>query len=292
MKFKIEFLYAAITILLWGTVATVGKLLLTTLDNYQVLFYVMLSSLIAVFILSLLMGKIKLIKKYKRKDYTTFFLLGAAGTFMYSLLFYIGLNYSSAQEAFIVNYTWPIWVIILASFFLKEKITFKKVLAIILSFIGVLVIVSQGQLSINYNNIFGNIIMLFGAFFYGLFSVLGKKYKYENTTSMLLYFTAGTILSFITMMIFSNFIIPAPIELLGFIWLGGIATGVAYLFWFLALRKGDTSVMANLVFLTPFVSLIFIAIFLKEKILLSSIIGLILIISGILIQAISKNKQP
>jgi drug/metabolite transporter (DMT)-like permease len=50
--------------------------------------------------------------------------------------------------------------------------------------------------------------------------------------------------------------------------------------------------MANLVFLTPFVSLIFIAIFLKEKILLSSIIGLILIISGILIQAISKNKQP
>lgn len=292
MKFKIEFLYAAITIFLWGTVATVGKLLLTTLDNYQVLFYVMLTSLIAVFILSASMGKLKLIKKYKRKDYTVFFLLGAAGTFMYSLLFYIGLKFSSAQEAFIVNYTWPIWVIILASLFLKEKITLKKLLAIILSFVGVLVIVSQGQLSINYQNIFGNIIMLFGAFFYGLFSVLGKKYKYENTTSMFFYFASGTILSFITMILFSKFIIPTPIELLGFIWLGGIATGVAYLFWFLALRKGDTGVMANLVFLTPFFSLIFIAIFLKEKILLSSIIGLILIISGILIQAISKNKQP
>jgi drug/metabolite transporter (DMT)-like permease len=292
MKFKIEFLYATITIFLWGTVATVGKLLLTTLDNYQVLFYVMLSSLIAVFILSIIMRKIKIIKKYKRKDYTTFFFLGAAGTFMYSLLFYIGLKFSSAQEAFTINYTWPIWVIILASLFLKEKITFKKILAIILSFIGVLVIVSQGQLSINYQNIFGNIIMLFGAFFYGLFSILGKKYKYETMTSMLFYFLTGTVLSFITMILFSNFIIPTPIELLGFIWLGGIATGVAYLFWFLALKHGDTGVMANLVFLTPFISLVFIAIFLKEKILISSFVGLILIISGILIQSFFKNKQP
>jgi len=292
MKFKIEFLYVAITILLWGTVATVGKLLLTTLDNYQVLFYVMLSSLIAVFILSALMGKIKIIKKYKRKDYVIFFLLGVAGTFMYSFLFYLGLNYSSAQEAFVVNYTWPIWVIILAAIFLKEKITFKKIIAIILSFVGVLVIVSQGNLSINHQNLFGNMIMLLGAFFYGLFSVLGKKYKYETTTSMTFYFLAGTILSFIAMLIFSEFTLPTSIEFLGFIWLGGVATGVAYLFWFLALKHGDTGIMANLVFLTPFVSLVFIAIFLKEKILPSSLIGLVLIISGVLIQSIYRNKQP
>lgn len=291
MKFKIEFLYATITILLWGTVATVGKLLLNTLDNYQVLFYVTLFSAIAVFILSASMGKIKLIKKYKAKDYKIFFLLGAAGTFMYNLLLYIGLRFSSAQEAFTINYTWPIWIIILASLFLKEKITYRKLIAIILSFVGVLVIISQGKFSINYENLFGNLIMLFGAFFYGIFCVLGKKYKYENTTSMFFYFISGTILSFIAMITFSSFIIPKPIEILGFFWLGGIATGIAYLFWFLALRHGDTGIMANLVFLTPFISLIFISIFLNEKILVSSFAGLIFIITGILIQSI-RNKQP
>ena len=63
-----------------------------------------------------------------------------------------------------------------------------------------------------------------------------------------------------------------------------MTNAVAFIFWFKALEYGETAQMTNMVFLTPFISLIYIYFLVGEQILPSSIVGLIFIVLGIVIQ--------
>ena len=74
-------------------------------------------------------------------------------------------------------------------------------------------------------------------------------------------------------------------ELLGLVWLGAFTSGFAFVFWFLALKYGDTAKMSNIILLTPFISLVYIYFLVGEKILPSSMVGLAVIVLGILIQS-------
>ena len=288
---KISYVYVALSVILWGTTAAVAKLMLKNLDNLQVLFIGSIIAAISLLVIVIVQNKIKIIKKYSLNDYWNFAYMGFIGIFLYFVFLYGALMFAPAQEAFIVNYTWPIWVIIFSTLILKEKINIKKIIAILLSFLGVYFVVTKGDLfALSISNFKGNILALAGAVCYGLFSVLGKKHDYERFTSMLFYFTFTSIYVFIAMLIFSNIPSITTTEFIGLTWLGIFTSALPHVFWFLALKHGDTAKMSNIIFLTPFVSLIFIFFLIGEKILFSSIIGLILIVAGIIIQ--SYKKRP
>jgi drug/metabolite transporter (DMT)-like permease len=72
---------------------------------------------------------------------------------------------------------------------------------------------------------------------------------------------------------------------------GILVNGVTYIWWFQALEKVDTHVISTSLYLTPFISLVYIWLFLDEKILFSSVIGLVVIVMGILLQSF-KKKTP
>ena len=77
------------------------------------------------------------------------------------------------------------------------------------------------------------------------------------------------------------------VQWLGILWLGVVIDAVAYLLWALALKEAkNTATIANLAYLTPFLSLIVSAIFLKEKIQARAIVALLFIIGGILLQSV------
>ena len=73
-------------------------------------------------------------------------------------------------------------------------------------------------------------------------------------------------------------------EFVGTFYIGLFPTAIAFILWIKALQMGKASFIANLGHLTPFISLVFIFFILKETILISEIIGLIIIVSGILLQ--------
>ena len=74
-------------------------------------------------------------------------------------------------------------------------------------------------------------------------------------------------------------------------YLGIFTSAVADILWFRALKIGKMNEISSLTYLTPFVALIFIYFLVGEKILLSSFIGLLLIIGGVLIQMTRKRKK-
>ena len=288
---KKEYIYAIISVLLWSTTATITKLLLGNLDSMQILLFGSLFAFVFLFIINCTKGKLKEIKNYKLKDYFKIFIIGILGTFLYNLFLYLGINTLQASQAFIINYLWPIMTVIFACIILKEKITIRKIIAIIISFIGVIMVSSNGNLlNIEKSSILGTIYCTLAAISYGLFSVLNKKQEYNKFTSMMLYYLFSFCISLMYCLCAKKTFIPEKNQLFGLLWIGVFTSAVAFTSWALALEKGDTARISNIAYITPFISLIWTSIILKEELRVYSILGLIIIILGIFIQ-MKNNKN-
>src|SRR3989344_5777342 len=292
MKINQGYLYVSLASILWASTAAVSKLLLVHLDNLQVLFFSTLSASISLLIISIAQGKFAVVKTYTPKDYAIFALMGFIGVFLYRFFLQAALLLMPAQEAFIVNYTWPIMVVIFAWLILKEKMTPKKVVGLLLSFIGVVVVTTKGDFSVLNFSIGGVFFALAGAVVYGFYSVLVKRQTYEKFTSTTFFYIFSFIFSTIALLLFSNVPSLSLNQLGGLLWLGVFPSGLAFVFWLLALKHGDTAKISNLIFMTPFLSLVYIYFLLGEKILFSSIFGLVVIVVGILIQSINGKNLP
>ena len=204
---------------------------------------------------------------------------------------YLGINTLQASQAFIINYLWPIMTVIFACIILKEKITTKKIFAIILSFVGVIIVTANGDIfNLRKNSIIGASYCILAAVSYGLFSVLNKKKNYNKYLSMMLYYLVSFIISLIYIIISKNIFEIQVSQLLGLFWIGIFTSATAFTSWAIALEKGNTAKISNLAYITPFLSLIWTSLLLKEDFSIYSVIGLIAIVLGIFIQMKEKNK--
>jgi len=289
---KKQYLYAMISIFLWSTTATVTKLLLGDLNSIQILAVASLFAFVFLFIINLIKRNLKELKNYKLKDYLQISIIGILGTFLYKLFLYVGIDKLEASQAFIINYLWPIMTVVFACIILKEKMTMRKVIAIILSFIGVIIVTAKGDLlNVGKESITGAMYCVLAAVSYGLFAVLNKQKGYNQYLSMMLFYLVSFIISLIYIVSYKNTIVLQVNQLIGLAWIGVFTSATAFTSWALALEKGDIAKISNLAYITPFLSLIWTSLILREKFSIYSIIGLIVIILGIFIQIKDKNNN-
>jgi len=288
---KKSYLLAFSSILIWSTMATVSKLLLKNLNSLYVLCLSSFFATVFLFILIILNGKIKELKNYRVKDYFIIMLEGIPGIFLYNLFYYLGGNYLLASQAFTINYLWPIMSVIFACIILKEKITIKKIVAIILSFSGVFFVAGNVFSATSGTVLYGVFFCLLAAVSYGLFTALTQLTDYDKTISMMLYHFAAFILSGIILLFVETKISISGLEMVGLAYNGVFVMAIASTTWALALKSGKTVKISNFAYITPFLSLIWTYIILNEKISYHSLVGLTLIILGILIQCIELKKD-
>jgi drug/metabolite transporter (DMT)-like permease len=291
---KTAYFYLLLTILLWSAIPGVAKIALKELNNFQLLFYNNILSVISLTIIIIIKRKIRFIKKYNKKDYIRMISMGLLGVYLYYIFIFKSFSIAPAGQANMINYLWPLFTIIFSILILKEKANKKTLLAILLSFFGAVLVFTEGNiLSLNIKNIVGYLFALAAAASYGLFSVLGKKIKYEKYTSTFIYFLSSMIFIIPTAIIISGIKIPSSLEtILAIIFMGGFANCLGYVFWFKALELGQTHKIANLIYINPFISIVFVYFMNGEIIPIISILGLVLIISGIVLQLKNnKNKK-
>ena len=265
--------------------ASVVKTMLFDIPNLEALSISSFFAFAFLLLINIKKGTIRKMKNYSVKDYGIMSGLGFVGLFMYSALYYYGLANLSSQEACILNYLWPIMLVVFSCIILKEKMTVMKAFAMVCSFAGI-VILSFGNGSLTSGNaIFGIISCVVAAACYGLFSVLNKKFDYDqNIIMMIIWFVVG-VCALVTGLFTEDWVVIKGSAWIGIIWLGVVVDAIAYLLWALALKGVEnTAKIANLAYLTPFISLIISVVFLKEKINLWAFVALILIIGGILLQ--------
>ena len=267
--------------MLWALIPVVLKTGQNSLDNHQFLFY---SSLVSFLLFALLSFFTKSYKTFKKLNVITWaktVFLGFLGTYLYYILLYFGYKNAKGLEVLVLQYSWPIFIVLLSTVLLKEKLTKKKILSIVIGFLGVIFMLTKGNFAqIHLNNIKVDILVIFGAFAFALFSVLSKKVTIDAYTLNTIYFFTATICSFISMLTFSSFKLPNTHSLLPIIINGLFVNGISYLFWIKALKYAPASFVAPFVFLTPIVSSLYLVLFFGEIFLSIYLVGMILVIIG------------
>ncbi len=292
MPMKKNYIFAITTVFMWSTLAAVVKLLLSDIPNLQAL---AISSYISsgfLLIVNVFTGKIKVMKSLKIKDIWIICGLGFIGLFVYSALYYYGLSQLTSQEACVVNYLWPIMLVIFSCIILKEKLTAMKAVAMVCSFVGI-VVLSMGSGDNSEGNVtIGIVSCIIAAACYGLFSVLNKKCNYDQSITMMIFWLVAAVCSTFLGLVTEEWVSMDGKQWLGMLWLGIVVDAIAYLLWALALNgAGNTAKIANIAYLTPFLSLVVSALLLKEEITLRALVALVFIIGGILLQSLYEQKN-
>jgi drug/metabolite transporter (DMT)-like permease len=218
--------------------------------------------------------------------------LGLLGTYIYYLFLYLGYSRASGMEVLVIQYTWPIMILVLSVFILKERLNARKVIAIILGFLGVLLVLSKGAVSeIELNNPRVIILVAIGAFCFALFSVLSKNIKRASLAVTSIYFLAATVASFLSMLYFSEFALPSSVELFPVLLNGVLVNGLSYMFWLSALKSAEASYLAPFVYITPILSAIYLILFFDEPMLTVYGVGLACVIAGGLVNSLSTSNK-
>ncbi len=288
-------IYALSAVFLWSTVATAFKLTLEGLSFMQLLFWAALTSTIVLYIIAFSekhdLKKLVFSKRYLPKN----ILLGFINPFLYYMVLFKAYSLLPAQEAQPLNYTWPIVISIFGAIFLGQKLTIKIVLGLLIAFLGVVVLATHGNIfGFKFHSLYGTSLAVGSSVIWATFWTMKMKDKSPVSAKLFSSFFFGTIFSFIYILSFEHFYVPETKYLFGAIYIGLFEMGITFFLWLKGIGLSrDKSKTSTLAYLSPFTSLIFIAFILGEKILVSSIVGLILIVGGILIQHFnfSGNKK-
>jgi len=286
-------LFTLTAVMFWSTVATAFKLTLEGMTFAQLLFYSSVSSCIVLFFFAFRIAPGQLFDLLKGKALMKNILLGLLNPFLYYLVLFKAYSILPAQEAQPVNYTWPIAIAIFSAIFLKQKLTPKIILGLMLAFVGVLIIATRGDLlGLKFHNMFGGSLATGSSLIWASFWTLKLLDKRDDSVKLFGAFLVGSILTGIYVALFDSFHVENKIYMLGALYSGLFEMGITYFLFMkglqLSANKAKTSTFA---FLSPFVSLIFIAFILGEEIYTSSIVGLVFIVSGILVQQIGGKEK-
>ncbi|ROL57047.1 DMT family transporter [Bacteroidetes/Chlorobi group bacterium Naka2016] len=294
---KKSLLLGLLAVVFWSTVATAFKIALRFVSPTQLLVFASISSATILFAIILFQGKLKDLAFLSKKDWLLSLLIGFLNPFLYYLVLFKAYSLLPAQEALSLNYTWAIVLTILSSIFQKKRITFLSYIALIVSFFGVLVIISKGSIvTLKPSNSLGAILALSSSLIWGASWILNILSNVKDLLRMFLNFLFGSVFGLFFLLYSESFSFPNYQSFLPILYIGAFEMGLTFLIWNKALKlSSNPARINNLIYLSPVLSFVFISLILKETIYITSIVGLFLIISGILLKNITllrnrKNK--
>lgn len=292
-SFDKAYFYAGLSVLFWSTVATSFKIALRELDPVQLIFYASAVTLVILFLFLLIQGKINLLFRQSKKEIISSLLLGALNPLLYYIVLFRAYSLLPAQMAQPLNLIWPLVLALLSVPLLGQKIGSRSIAGLLISFAGVVFISSQGNLSgFRETNFAGVALALFSSVIWSLYWILTVRDKRDETVKLFFNFFFGLIYLTAAMFLFSDFRVKPGTGLYAAVYIGVFETGITYIFWLNALRfSTNNAKTANLIFLVPFISLIFIRFILKETIFVTTFIGLAFIVAGIFTQRLDRKKQ-
>jgi drug/metabolite transporter (DMT)-like permease len=283
---KKAYLFALLTVAIWSTVASAFKISLRYMDHVQLLFYSCLTSTVVMGILCLYFFGPGFWRLITPGNIKSSLVLGFLNPFFYYLVLFKAYDLLPAQEAQPLNYTWGITLALLSIPLLKQKITRLQILAIVISYSGTLVISTRGNLlGLEFSNPLGVSLALGSTIIWALYWIYNTKDDLDPVLKLFLNFCAGLIYISLFLPFVTTFGFEDARGFYGAVYVGVFEMGITFVFWLKALRlSATTAQVSNLIYLSPFLSLIFIYLLVGETIRFSTIIGLILIMTGLIIQ--------
>jgi len=298
-------LMASFVVLAWATVATAFKIALSGMSVVLLLFIATLVTLVISFCEVIRRGELtEAIKSMKVPgSIATSALMGFLNPFVYYLLLFKGYSLLPAQIAQPINFSWQIILIILMAVIFRDKLKIITVVGVIISFAGVVLISlndsasASGSLSVH-----GILFVIVSAFVWASYWVLSLKSSEKAAVGLFKNFLFGTIYLLLFIAIFPDSLsfngnsilsgsFPEIKPLAAALYTGCFEMGISFLLWGRALKLAtNRTVLTQLTYLAPVLSLFVIHFVLGEDIGIYTITGLLLIISGLSIGSIRSLK--
>ncbi len=214
-------------------------------------------------------------------------ILGLLNPALYYWILFQAYDLLPAQDAMAINYTWGLTLPLIAALFSKIVPTRSEVGLALLSYLGILIIVTDGDLSaFEFNAPVGVLLALTSTVIWGLSWVLNSRFvdnhQLDPQVTLFLNFTAATPVLWLITVLTDGVITMTWASVLSGLYVGLFEMGIAFILWMSALRLTDNPIrVSSLIFLAPPISLVLITTVLGEPIAQSTLLGLVVILLGL-----------
>ena len=273
-------LYALAAVALWSTVATGFKLGLDAMEPLQLLALGSVVSL-AFFVAAYLAVRPGPAPGAVLRRAAV---LGLVNPLAYYVVLFEAYDRLPAQIAQPLNYTWAITLAVLAVPILGQRLDRRTLAGILVSYLGVVVLVTQGEFT-GFDRFDGPgiLLALASTVLWAGYWLATVRLNLHPVALLLTVFATGTP-CVVALCALTVGLPPLTLGNLGYgLWVGLVEMGVTFLLWQRALALAThAGRISQLIFLSPFLSLVMIANVLGEPIHPSAVVGLVLIVAGLL----------
>jgi drug/metabolite transporter (DMT)-like permease len=288
-------LFGLSAVLLWSTVATAFKLTLAEFTPVQMVAAASVASTVALVIVCAVKGTLSQLKTTFISNPWYYLLLGLINPFAYYLILFKAYDLLPASQAQPINYSWAITLTLMAAVFLKQKIRPQDWFACALGYLGVVVIATKGDvLGLQFDSPAGVALALLSTLLWAGYWILNTKNTADPVVGVLLGFLVALPFAFgVALYEGASW---SSITIKGWLAVGYVGLfemGITFVLWLSALKlTQNTARISNLIFASPFISLMLLAYVIGEDIHPSTLIGLVLIVIGLVVQQVKRKPQP
>ncbi len=283
------FIFALLAVLCWSTSPTAFKIGLRYQDSYQLLTGASLTSALVLGLILLLGGKRKMFLDLGWKDLGFSALMGMLNPVAYYLILFRAYSLLPAQVAQPLNMVWPLLLVLISIPMLKQRIGWKSIGAMLISFTGVVLVSTQGGAGHeDPGNRLGILLALSSAVLWAFYFIFNTRDHRDPVLRLFLNFLFASIYLLAGGFIKGEIFPGSPEAWGAAIYVGVFEMGITFALWLIAMQHAKTTArISNLVYLAPFLNLILVHLVLDERIYVTTVFGIVLLVSGILIQNIT-----
>lgn len=281
LNFTKEKIKIIIAMLIWGTIGVLVREI--NLASVEIAFFRALIGSVFLFILGIFKKERSTGIELKRNLYLL--ILSGAMIGVNWILLFQGYKYTTISNATLSYYTAPIFIAVFSSLVLKEKLSIRKIIYILISIIGLFLILQAGGTSniSSYNNIKGILYGISGAVLYSIVVILNKHIKGipAFTITLIQLFVAGMVL--LPLVIGNDKLNLGLVDTKSWIimlLLGIVHTGIAYLLYFSAIKEVEGQSIAILSYIDPIFAVLISFVFLGEPMGTLQMLGGVLILGS------------
>jgi len=279
--------------LIWGSAFSVTKVAVDNMPPFLVAF---LRNLVAsLILLPLYLWKRKTIKQSQPLPYGKILLLGLTGITFFYAFFNVALVYTSAAAGALIQGIMPVAIALPAVLFLKEKLSSRAMLGILLSVGGIILVGFIGNNKEAINPILGNVLMILSVFSWAAYTIIAKSiHQHDPVVIPALSTMVGTVLllPLVGMELWGQ---PVPIITwkgwAAIFFLGAFSSALGFILYTIALKHLSAAQVGNWMNLDPVIGATIAVIFLKDEMTVWQIAGAVLVLAGIWLSMDPRNEK-
>lgn len=290
---KQAMLYGLGTVLLWSTVATAFKLSLRELTPIQMLVVACSASVLVMALVLLVQRRWHMVFQLTGRQYLQSIGMGLINPCLYYFLLFGAFDRLPAQEAQPLNYTWALVLAYMSVPFLGQRLRRADIVAGLVCYSGVVVIATRGNvLSLTFSDPLGVAFAIGSTVVWASYWIIATRDTRDPVVGLFLNFLCGLPVLVVICAMTAGFDFSLGTGLAAATYVGVFEMGIAFVLWSYAMKKAEnTSRVSNLIFISPFLSMVFIYFILGEVILPSTYVGLVLIVAGLWIQQLKAKEK-